>query len=528
MSDGVEKLATEGLSRDQESGERYVRRRISALLHALSQLYGAENLILRAGKVQALKLMRAPDTSARLLALERLVLEDPTVEDGAEATDWGERLARVEEKVADLVARRRVEEELEAKAARRAAEQHQEYLRELKLSLLKEEKGPENAHTLKKYALLEKMSTHSLGAPLAALFRPRSLDEVVGQEEAIAALLAKLASPYPQHVILYGPPGVGKTTVARLALEVARRLPYTPFAADAPFVEVDGATLRWDPRESTNPLLGSVHDPIYQGARRELAESAVPEPKLGLVSEAHGGVLFIDEIGELDPFLQGKLLKVLEDKRVYFESSYYDPHDPHIPKYIHQLFNEGAPADFVLIGATTRSPSELNPALRSRCAEVFFAPLSPADISAVVRLGAKRLRARLSPAVPRLISEYVVEARRALAILAEAYGRALARGEAPAPGPVKIKTADVQAALRAARLTPYTGALVTGAPRVGRVLGLGVRGFLGSVLEVEALALPAAVPGQGELRFNAAAGSMAHDSFFNAATVLRSLTDTDV
>ena len=76
----------------------------------------------------------------------------------------------------------------------------------------------------------------------------------------------------------------------------------------------------------------------------------------------------------MDPILQNKLLKVLEDKRVIFESSYYDPHDPQTPKYIHQLFTQGAPADFVLIGATTRDPSEISPALRSRCAEVFFNP----------------------------------------------------------------------------------------------------------------------------------------------------------
>ena len=64
-------------------------------------------------------------------------------------------------------------------------------------------------------------------------------------------------------------------------------------------------------------------------------------------------MLFIDEIGELDLILQNKLLKVMEDKRATFESSYYDPDDPQIPKYIHKLFSEGAPADFVLIGATT-------------------------------------------------------------------------------------------------------------------------------------------------------------------------------
>ena len=81
-------------------------------------------------------------------------------------------------------------------------------------------------------------------------------------------------------MILYGPPGVGKTTVARLALQYARRLPHTPFAEDAPFIEVDGATLRWDPREVSNPLLGSVHDPIYQGARREMADGGSRSPSL--------------------------------------------------------------------------------------------------------------------------------------------------------------------------------------------------------------------------------------------------------
>jgi len=137
--------------------------------------------------------------------------------------------------------------------------------------------------------------------------RPKDLSDVIGQDRAIRALLSKLASPFPQHVILYGPPGVGKTTVARLVLEEARKLKFTPFDKSAKFVEVDGTTLRWDPREVTNPLLGSVHDPIYQGAKRDLAESGIPEPKLGLVTEAHGGVLFIDEIGEMDPILLSKL-----------------------------------------------------------------------------------------------------------------------------------------------------------------------------------------------------------------------------
>ena len=63
--------------------------------------------------------------------------------------------------------------------------------------------------------------------------------------------------------------------------------------------------------------------------------------------------------------------------RGIFDSAYYDPSDPQVPKYIKMLFEKGAPADFVLIGATTRSPEMLSPALRSRCAAVFFENLTP-------------------------------------------------------------------------------------------------------------------------------------------------------
>lgn len=229
--------------------------------------------------------------------------------------------------------------------------------------------------------------------------KPGTLSEIVGQNDAVKALASKIASPYPQHLILYGPPGVGKTTAARLVLEEAKETAWSAFGENAPFVECDGTTLRWDSRDITNPLIGSVHDPIYQGAQRELADDGIPEPKPGLVTDAHGGILFIDEIGELDPILLNKLLKVLEDKRVPFESAYYDEENPYVPAYIKKLFRDGAPADFILIGATTREPQEINPAIRSRCAEVFFEPLRPEDVETIVKNAAEKLKVSLEDGV---------------------------------------------------------------------------------------------------------------------------------
>ncbi len=229
--------------------------------------------------------------------------------------------------IVEVLAKRYVENNIEKEVEQVLMEKQDKYIEEVKLNILKKQKGPENAKTLKKYAHIEVLESKKLTNNIQHLLRPASFSEIIGQERPIKSLLSKVASPYPQHIILYGPPGVGKTSAARLALEEVKKLKYTPFYEESKFVEVDGTTLRWDPREITNPLLGSVHDPIYQGSKRDLAETGIPEPKLGLVTEAHGGVLFIDEIGELDDMLQNKLLKVLEDKRVEFSSSYYDPDD---------------------------------------------------------------------------------------------------------------------------------------------------------------------------------------------------------
>jgi ATP-dependent Lon protease len=506
--------------------EEQLQRQVNSLYGLISNLYGTDKLVLRAGKVNALQLIRSECLGERVLALQRLVFEDPTIDTIPSAQEIPVILERIEEEIADVLARQTVEEELEKKINEKLQQRHKDYVQEIKNQVLKDNGGPENAQTLKKLAILEKMEQKKLARSATAILRPSTFDEVIGQERAIKVLLAKMASPFPQHILIYGPPGVGKTTAARLALEAAKEICSAPFSKDAPFVEVSGATLRWDPREITNPLLGSVHDPIYQGARRDLAEGGIPEPKPGLVTDAHGGVLFIDEIGEIDPFLQNRLLKVLEDKRVYFESAYYDPGDSNIPQYIRKLFKEGAPADFILIGATTRDCEEINPALRSRCAEIFFEPLTPKDIQQIIFQAAKKLNVSLEEKIPLLISEYTIEGRKAVNILADAYSLACYRQRNQEE--VCIMVEDVYEVIQSSRLIPYNTWKVSSAREIGRVFALGVAGFLGSLIEIEVIMFPARKPGQGNIRFNDTAGSMAKDSVFNAASVIREVSGEDL
>ena len=101
---------------------------------------------------------------------------------------------------------------------------------------------------------LRSMQAVKLTEPLCEHVRPKKFEDLVGQEEGVRALMAILCGKNPQHVIIYGPPGVGKTCAARLVLEMAKESEGTPFRKDAPFIEVDATCVRFDERSIADAI----------------------------------------------------------------------------------------------------------------------------------------------------------------------------------------------------------------------------------------------------------------------------------
>ncbi|RYD01807.1 hypothetical protein N752_28540 [Desulforamulus aquiferis] len=308
----------------------------------------------------------------------------------------------------------------------------------------------------------------------------------------------------------------------------------SPFKEKSKFIELDATTARFDERGIADPLIGSVHDPIYQGAG-PMGMAGIPQPKPGAVTKAHGGLLFIDEIGELHPVQMNKLLKVLEDRKVFLESAYYSSEDNNIPSHIHDIFQNGLPADFRMVGATTRTPDEIPPAIRSRCLEIYFRPLLQNEIEKIAANASEKIGLPLEEGALDVVKRYATNGREAVNIIQISGGIALTEERK------EILIKDIEWVVHSGQYTPRPERKINSQPQVGVVNGLAVYGpNMGILSEVEATVIPAE-EGKGTITVTGVVEeeeiggngkrvrrkSMARSSVENVLTVLRRVMQVD-
>lgn len=193
--DLVKRGSKKGLPYDKDS---QLHRKIESLYKRLENTYGELELKRRANKIQVTELLDSRKVEDRMLALHRLIKRDMTLDQLPE-DDLPAALESLEEMVIEDCARREIEAALQKRIQERVEERYNEYLREIEVQILKEANNTtENAQTLKKYAQLEKLERKRLNCSVLDLLRPSILEDIVGQEQAIRALIAKLKHKLPK------------------------------------------------------------------------------------------------------------------------------------------------------------------------------------------------------------------------------------------------------------------------------------------------------------------------------------------
>ena len=150
------------------------------------------------------------------------------------------------------------------------------------------------------------------------------------------------------------------------------------------------------------------------------------------------------------------------------------------------IFSKGLPADFRLVGATTRSPEEIPPAIRSRCLEVFFRELDTEEIQKVAKNAAEKVEMQIGENGIEMIGMYARNGREAINLVQISAGMAINEERS------FIKDEDIEWVVHSSQLTPKYEKRIYPIPRIGLVNGLAVYGpNTGALLEIEVTAIKA-------------------------------------
>jgi DNA-binding NtrC family response regulator len=153
---------------------------------------------------------------------------------------------------------------------------------------------------LERYQLRKKVEMFAVQQSFSNLINPGAFSEIVAEDESMALVFCQVeaVAPTDYSVIITGESGTGKEMMARMIHNLSSR-------ASEPFVAVNMAA-----------FTQTLFEDEFFGHIKGAYTHAVSDKK-GFFEAAHGGTLFLDEIADLAPSLQGKLLRVIQEKEYY-------------------------------------------------------------------------------------------------------------------------------------------------------------------------------------------------------------------
>ena len=117
------------------SGNESLKKRINAFYDLLSNIYGADKLILKATKLDALSYMRSNRLGKKVLGLQKIIFENPTLDTIPDLETIPSILDKLEEEAADILARRTLMESIEQKINFKLQQRHEDYIKDVKTAL---------------------------------------------------------------------------------------------------------------------------------------------------------------------------------------------------------------------------------------------------------------------------------------------------------------------------------------------------------------------------------------------------------
>jgi len=162
---------------------------------------------------------------------------------------------------------------------------------------------------------------------------------------------------------------------------------------------------------------------------------------------------------------------------------YYNSSDQNMPTYVKEVFENGLPADFRLVGATTRNAEEIIPALRSRCVEVYFRGLTSEEVQKIAENAIEKIEMKISEEALKVVGKYSTNGRDAVNLVQLAAGVAINERR------TIILPSDLEIIIENGQYNPRPEKRINDKPQVGYVNGLAIYGAnMGTIMEIEAMA----------------------------------------